>query len=428
MQATHTRAEHYDALETRDCAERERALLARLPALIARAQQAPGWARILRGVAAAAVTTRAALAALPVTRKGDLHALQDAGLAAGRGPFGGLNTTPANELAHLFMSPGPIYDPGGRGDDWWRAARALYAAGVRAGDVIHNCFSYHFTPGAWMIESAARKLGCPVIPAGIGQTEQQVQAIAALRPRVYTGTPSFLKIILEKAAETGTDISCLTTALVGGEACPPALEQWLRDRGVSHVYQWYGTADLGCVAYQTSARDGLVIEEDLIVEIVRPGTGDPLPEGEVGEVVVTLFNDDYPLVRFGTGDMSAVLPGASPCGRTNMRIKGWMGRADQTTKVRGMFVHPGQVDAVVKRFAEIRRARLVVEGELANDRMTLRCELAPGEASGAEIDALAARITEALRDVTKLRGEVVFVAPGALPNDGKVIEDARKYD
>jgi len=425
MADTHTRADHYDALETRDPIVRERDLLARLPALIARAQQAPGFATLLAGIDARSIDSRAALARLPVTRKSDLHGLQEAGIAAGIGPFGGLNATPVAGLAHLYMSPGPIFDPEGRGEDWWRTARALYAAGARPGDVIHNCFSYHFTPGAWMIDGGARKLGCPVVPAGIGQTEQQVQAIAALRPRLYTGTPSFLKIILEKAAEMNTPLPSLQIALVGGEACPPALETWLREHGVAEVYQWYGTADLGCIAYQTPARAGLTIDESLIVEIVRPGTGDPVPEGEVGEVVVTLFNDDYPLVRFGTGDMSAVLPGLSPCGRTNTRIKGWMGRADQTTKVRGMFVHPGQVDQVVKRFAEIKRARLVVEGELANDRMTLRCELAPGQASGAEVDALAARIAEALRDVTKLRGEVAFVA--SLPNDGKVIEDARQY-
>lgn len=420
-----TRADHYDALETRDPALRERDLLARLPALIVRAQQAPGFARLLAGVDARSIDSRAALARLPVTRKSDLHGLQEAGIAAGIGPFGGLNATPVARMGHVYMSPGPIFDPEGRGEDWWRTARALYAAGVRPGDVIHNCFSYHFTPGAWMIEGGARKLGCPVVPAGIGQTEQQVQAIAALRPRAYTGTPSFLKIILEKAAEMQVALPSLQIALVGGEACPPALETWLREHGVAEVYQWYGTADLGCIAYQTPARAGLTIDEELIVEIVRPGTGDPVPEGEVGEVVVTLFNDDYPLVRFGTGDMSAVLAGPSPCGRTNIRIKGWMGRADQTTKVRGMFVHPGQIDQVVKRFAEIRRARLVVEGELANDRMTLHCELTPGRASGAEVDALAARIAEALRDLTKLRGEVAFVP--SLPNDGKVIEDARKY-
>ncbi len=426
MDESIARDDPLDALETRDPLVRERELMARLPALIARAQEAPGLAQILAGVDAAQVDTRAALARLPVTRKSDLQALQTQGLAGGLGPFGGLNATPVWALAHLYMSPGPIFDPEGRGEDWWRTARALHAAGVRAGHVIHNCFAYHFTPGAWMIESGARKLGCPVVPAGIGQTEQQVQAIAALRPSVYTGTPSFLKIILEKAAEMQVPLPSLKRALVGGEACPPALETWLREHGIAEVYQWYGTADLGCIGYQSRAREGLIIEESLIVEIVRPGTGDPVPEGEVGEVVVTLFNDDYPLVRFGTGDMSAVLPGASPCGRTNTRIKGWMGRADQTTKVRGMFVHPGQIDQVVKRFAEIKRARLVVEGELANDRMTLRCELTPGEASGAQVDALAARIAEALRDLTKLRGEVAFVQ--GLPNDGKVIEDARKYE
>jgi phenylacetate-CoA ligase len=424
-----------DSREFEPPAERERGLMLRLPELIHRAQTAPGWARILQGVNAHGINTRAALARLPVTRKGDLKALQDASLAAGEGPFGGLNTTQVAQLGRLFMSPGPVYDPEGRGDDWWRVSRALRAAGARAGDVIHNCFSYHLTPGAWMIEGGARALGCPVIPAGSGQTEQQVQAIAALRPRIYTGTPSFLKLILDKAAETGTDVSSLQLALVGGEACPPSLEAWLREHGVRGVFQWYGTADIGMIGYQSGRPDdasranpGLIIDEDLLVEIVRPGTGDVLADGEVGEVVVTSFNADYPLVRFGTGDMSAVLAERSPCGRTNLRIKGWMGRADQTTKVRGMFVHAGQVDQVVKRFAEIARARLMVEGELANDRMSLRCELRGDHATGGAPDGLAERIAEAIRDITKLRGDVSFVAAGSLPNDGKVIEDARKYE
>lgn len=427
MTAHVTAGPHFDARETRDADARALDLIERLPSAIARAQQAPGFAARLAGVDPSSIISREALARLPVTRKSDLKHLQELGLSNGLGPFGGLNATPLPDLGRLYMSPGPIFDPEGRGTDWWRVARALYAAGVRPGDIIHNCFSYHFTPGAWMIDGGARRLGCPIIPAGSGQTEQQVQAIAALRPKVYTGTPSFLKIILEKAAEMQVDISCLRIALVSGEACPPSLESWLRDHGVAEVYQWFGTADLGLVAYQTPAREGLVVDEDLLLEIVRPGTGDPVPDGEVGEIVVTLFNDDYPLVRFGTGDMSAILSGPSPCGRTNLRIKGWMGRADQTTKVRGMFVHPGQVDQVVKRFSEIGRARLVVEGELANDRMTLVCELLPGEASGAEMDALTARIADAIRDVTKLRGDVRIVEAGHLPNDGKVIEDARSY-
>jgi phenylacetate-CoA ligase len=421
-----------DPLEFQPHAEREHGLMLRLPALVHHAQTAPGWARILQGVNAHQVNTRDALSRLPVTRKGDLKALQDASLAAGKGPFGGLNTTQVAQLARLFMSPGPVYDPEGRGEDWWRVSRALRAAGARTGDVIHNCFSYHLTPGAWMIEGGARALGCPVIPAGSGQTEQQVQAIAALRPRIYTGTPSFLKLILDKAQETGADVSSLQLALVGGEACPPSLEAWLHEHGVSGVFQWYGTADIGMIGYQSArpsdpqrANPGLLIDEDLIVEIVRPGTGDVVAPGEVGEVVVTSFNADYPLVRFGTGDMSAVFAEPSPCGRTNLRIKGWMGRADQTTKVRGMFVHPGQVDLVVRRFPEVARARLVVEGELANDNMTLRCELRGGAVPA---DGLKESIADAIRDLTKLRGDVSFVAAGSLPNDGKVIEDARKYE
>ncbi|SNS10792.1 phenylacetate-CoA ligase [Noviherbaspirillum humi] len=411
-----------DPLETRDPQQREEALMRALPALVARAQAAPGWARILRDIDAAAVTGRAALARLPVTRKSDLHALQQA-----EPPFGGLTTTPARRLRHLFMSPGPIFDPEGSAQDWWRFARPMRAIGLRAGHVVQNCFSYHFTPAAFMAEGGAASLGCPVIPAGIGQTEMQVQAMAALKPDAYVGTPSFLKIIIEKAQEMGADIRSLQRALVGAEALPPSLRAWLQDNGVRRVLQMYGSADIGNIAYETESdgavNPGMVMDEDLILEIVRPGTGDPVPEGEVGEVVVTSFNPDYPLIRFGTGDLSAVLPGRSPCGRTNVRIRGWMGRADQTTKVRGMFVHPSQVAEVVRRHPEIAKARLVVSGEMANDVMTLHCELAsPSSEAGME-----AALVDTMRDVTKLRGEVRFVGKGELPNDGKVIEDARSY-
>jgi phenylacetate-CoA ligase len=299
-------------------------------------------------------------------------------------------------------------------------ARAIYAAGFRPGELIHNCFSYHFVPAGSMMETGAHAVGCTVFPGGTGQTEQQVQAIVDLQPAGYIGTPSFLKIILEKAADMGVALPSLRKAMFGGEAFPPSLRDWYLARGID-AYQCYATADVGSIAYETPAREGLVVDEGVILEIVRPGTGDPVPEGEVGEVVVTVLNATYPLVRFGTGDLSAILAGPCPTGRTNVRIKGWMGRADQTTKIRGMFVHPKQVDDVVKRFPEIGRARLVVSGEMANDVMTLRVESAVATAG------LAERIGEAVRDVTKLRAQVELVAPGALPNDGKVIEDARSY-
>ena len=407
---------HLDALETRAPEEREAALLARLPKQVAHAKaRCAHFAGSLAQVDAAAVGSRAALARLPVVRKHQLLALQQA-----RPPFGGLAATPLTSLGRVFSSPGPIYDPEGAGADWWRFARSLYAAGFRAGDLVHNTFAYHFTPAGFMLDGAARRLGCCVFPAGVGQTEMQARTIADLKPAGYTGTPSFLKIILEKADEMGADVSCLKKAVVSGEAFFPAQKQLCAERGIA-AYQAYATADLGLIAYETEARQGLVLEEELILEIVRPGSGDPVAEGEVGEVVVTSLNPDYPLIRFGTGDLSAVLPGSSPCGRTNVRIKGWLGRADQTTKVKGMFVHPEQVDAVVKRHPEVRRARLVVTNDGGNDLMTLHCE-APVDA------ALAQAVADSLRDVTKLRGEVVFVAPGALADDGKVIDDARKYD
>jgi phenylacetate-CoA ligase len=413
--------DYLDSLETRDPAQRERDLMARLPELVARAQAAPGWARILKGVNASDIRSRAALAQLPVTRKSDLKDLQH-----NDAPFGGLTSTPARQLRHLFMSPGPIFDPEGTGQDWWRFARPMAALGLRKGHIIQNCFSYHFTPAAFMAEGGAAKLGCPVIPAGIGQTEMQVQAMAELKPDAYVGTPSFLKIIIEKAREMGADISSVQRALVGAEALPPSLRKWLQDNGVPNVLQMYGSADVGNIAYETQTdgqvNPGMIMDEDLILEIVRPGTGDPVVEGEVGEVVITSFNPDYPLIRFGTGDMSAIMPGISPCGRTNTRIKGWMGRADQTTKVRAMFVHPSQVAEVVKRYPQIAKARLVVTGEMANDVMTLHCEVDDPAAVAAEA------VVETIRDITKLRGEVKLVGRGSLPNDGKVIEDARKYE
>ena len=416
---------YHDALETRDPEQRERALMAALSAQIAHAQtHTAAFARSLADVDAAQVTSRAALARLPVIRKHELLERQrDPGAPDAFGGFSALgwgHVSAARRALRVFASPGPIHEPEGSAPDYWRMARALHAAGFRGGDLVHNGFSYHFTPAGAMMESGAFALGCTVFPGGTGQTEQQVQAMAALRPAAYIGTPSFLKIILEKADELGVALPSLTKASVGGEAFPPSLRDWLLSRGIS-AYQSYGTADLGLVAYETAAREGLVLDEGVIVEIVRPGTGDPVPDGEVGEVVVTTLNPGYPLIRFGTGDLSAVLAGSCPTGRTNTRIKGWMGRADQTAKVRGMFVHPAQVAEIARRHPEVRKARLVVSGEMANDRMLLSVEV-----EGAP-EGLAARLANTVREVTKLRSEIALCARGSLPNDGKVIEDARRY-
>lgn len=427
---------HHDALETRAPELREAALMAALPAQVAAAQQVPALADKLAGVDAQAVTSRAALAALPVTRKHELLERQQASRAPGAArwdPFGGFSalgwralmearTGARRPALRVYQSPGPIYEPDAGTPDYWRVARALFAAGIRAGDLVHVSFSYHLTPGAWIMDSGAQALGCTVFPGGVGNTEQQLQAMAELRADAYAGTPSFLRILLEKAAETGTPLPALKKALVSGEAFPPSLRDWLRERGVE-AYQAYATADVGTIAYETAAREGLVVDEGVIVEIVRPGSGEPVPDGEVGEVVVTVLNPDYPLLRFGTGDLSAVLPGPCPTGRTNRRIKGWMGRADQTAKVRGMFVHPSQVEEVRRRHPELGRARLIVEGEMANDRMTLRAETVAAGMAG-----LADAVAASVRDVTKLRCDVALLAPGSLPNDGKVIEDARRYD
>jgi len=414
-------ADHFDKLETRSPKQRETALLAALPKLIAHARRrAPGFGRILENIDPAKINSRKALAALPVTRKSDLAELQ-----AKERPLGGLNATPVAKLAKIFVSPGPVYEPEGRGRNWWRTARALYAGGFRAGDLVANTFAYHFTPAGSMLESGALAIGCTVVPAGVGQTEMQIAVIHDLNINAYIGTPSFLKLIVEKAAELGSDISSLKKAHVGAEYLPPALRTAMLERGI-RVTQSYGTADLGSLAYESLAADGsvtegMILDEGLLLEIVRPGTGDPVPAGEVGEVVITTFNRDYPLVRFGTGDLSAILPGKSPCGRTNMRIRGWMGRADQSTKVRAMFVTPKQVNEIVRRHPEIAKARLVVEGESGNDRMTLKCEVTKRPAG------LVEAVVASIRDLTKLRGEVVLVEAGSLPNDGKVIEDLRKY-
>ena len=415
--------QYFDALETRDSLAREAALMAALPGQVAHAQKSSAaFAAMLKDVNPAVVTSRAALAQLPVIRKHELLEYQQAARSAGGDVFGGFSAVGfGSQMPRVFASPGPIYEPEGAAKDYWRMARAMFAAGFRPGELIHNCFSYHFVPAGSMMESGAHALGCTVFAGGTGQTEQQVQAMAELQPAGYIGTPSFLKIIVEKAAAMGVALPSVTKAMFGGEAFPPSLRDWFAERGIAG-YQCYATADLGSIAYETPAREGLVLDERVILEIVRPGTGDPVSEGEVGEVVVTTLNPDYPLIRFGTGDLSAILPGTCSTGRTNTRIKGWMGRADQTTKIRGMFVHPGQVADIIKRFPEVARARLVVTGEMANDVMTLKVETACGGP-----DALAAKVGEAIRDVTKLRGHVEFLLPGTLPNDGKVIEDARSY-
>jgi phenylacetate-CoA ligase len=405
---------YFDALETRDPEERDRDVLARLPDLMTLAATTPGWAAQLGHVDAHTITSRAALAKLPVLHKSELAERQRK-----EPPFGGFNVAPPGRLRRLLMSPGPIFEPEGIGKDFWGAARALFAAGFRSSDIVHNSFSYHLTPGGFIMESGAHALGCAVVPGGTGNTEQQIEAIAHFKPSGYTGTPDFLKILLDAAVKAGKDVSSLKRGLVSGAALPGSLRQELAGRGVA-VRQCYATADLGVIAYESEARDGMIVNEGLLVEIVRPGTGDPIAIGQVGEVVVTSFNADYPMVRLATGDLSAILLGASPCGRTNVRLAGWMGRADQTTKVKGMFVHPAQVAEVARRHPEIGRLRLVVTRADEQDIMTLMAE-----ARALSEDARSA-IAATLLSVTKLRGEVRIVPPGALPNDGKVIADERQ--
>jgi phenylacetate-CoA ligase len=404
--------DHYDTLETRDPAVREAALLGALPGLLAVLRTAPAWAERLAGVDAAAVTDRAALARLPVLRKADLIAAQ-----AVDPPFGGFLTVPPGSLSRIFVSPGPVFVPEGREGDAWGAARALYAAGVRPGDVAANTFGYHATPGAFILESGLRTLGCPVFAAGPGSASEAVATLAMLRPAVYCGVPDYLNLLQDRAEETGRTLG-FAKALVSGAALPAALRARIEGRGV-RVAEAYATADLGVVAYESAAREGLILSEGLILEIVRPGTGDPVPDGEVGEVVVTRLAGSHPVLRLATGDLSAILPGTSPCGRTNVRIRGFMGRADQRTKVKGMFVDPLQIAEILRRHPGIARARLVVGREGHTDTMTLRVE-APAEAADA--------IADTLRLVTRLSGRVECVAPGSLPNDGKVIADERPVD
>jgi phenylacetate-coenzyme A ligase PaaK-like adenylate-forming protein len=409
-------AEFFDHLETRDAEQRELAHFNLLPGFLARVMDnAPAWAAHLDGVDPQAVTSREALAKLPVIRKGDLKALQGA-----KPPLGGLSVGGDILAGRVFMSPGPIFEPEGLGEDWWRSARALYAAGFRKGDIVHNTFAYHLTPGGWILDAGARALGCTVIPAGPGNTEQQLDAIEHLKPNTFVGVPDYLKILLDKAAEAGRDASSFKRALFSGGALFPSLRQEYQDRGI-RTFQVYATADAGTIAYESHALEGMIIDEGLIVEIVRPGTGDPVPEGEVGEVVVTVFNRHYPMVRLATGDLSAVLPGASPCGRSNMRIKGWMGRADQTTKVKGMFVHPETIAQIVSRHAELSKVRLVVTRDGDQDTMTLQAESTTPDPAFGEL------VAATLQDVTKLKGIIELVQPGTLPNDGKVIADERDY-
>ncbi len=407
---------NFDALETRDPEDREKALAQELRAAVANAKaNAPGMAWQLAGVNPYEVTSRAALARIPVLRKGRLAELQ-----ASQPPLGRLATHTPGGFRHLFMSPGPIFEPGGGGHDWWRFGRALHAAGVRRGDIVHNCFAYHLTPAGMMFESGAAAVGACVFPGGTGNTEAQARAAAHLKPGVWTGTPDFLKLILDKAAELDLSLGSITRALVSGGALFPSLRAEYRERGIA-THQCYATADLGLIAYESPALEGMIVDEGVIVEIVRPGTGEPVPEGEVGEVVVTTLNPDYPLIRFATGDLSAVLPGASPCGRTNMRIRGWMGRADQTTKIKGMFVRPEQVAEIVTRHLMVMKARLTVTRENEQDAFEIAVE-AP------EVEGLVPEIAETVKGVLKLTGAVRIVPIGSLPNDGKVIDDLRSYD
>ena len=407
----------YDTLETRDPALREEQQFDELKKQLHNARDhAPAYTSILADVDLATVNDRTALSAIPLTRKSDIAKRQSE-----LPPLGGYAAAPMDSFYNVFASPGGIFEPGAARDDYWNFARGLYAAGIRAGDLIHNTFSYHFTPAGLMVDSAARALGCPVFPGGVGQTELQVQVMARLKPRAYCGTPSFLKIILDKAAEVKISVDTLSLGLVGGEALPGSLRTELSDSGVD-VVQFYGTADLGMVAYESSAKEGMILEEKVIVEIVRPGTGEPVAEGEVGEIVVTTLSPEYPLIRFATGDLSAFMSGNSPCGRTNRRIKGWMGRADQTAKVRGMFVHPSQVASVVSRHDELLRARLVIGRVDNQDVMTLKCEIENHQES---IEQL---IEQSVREICKLRADIELCPAGALPNDGVVIEDARPLD
>ncbi|MEO0810163.1 MAG: AMP-binding protein [Pseudomonadota bacterium] len=406
---------YFDHLETRDPEQRELALFNMLPGFLARTvETADGWAKHLQGIDPQSVTSRAALAQLPVIRKASLRAVQ-----AAAPPLGGLTTSDFRSFKRVFMSPGPIFEPEGHGEDWWRSARALCSAGFRSGDIVLNTFAYHLTPGAWIVDAGARALGCTVIPAGPDHTEQQLEAIAHLKPTAFVGVPDYLKFLLDKAAQAGKDTSSLKRGLVSGGALYPSLRQEYFDRGIS-VFQVYATAEAGHIAYESEALEGMIVDEGVLLEIVRPGTGDPLPPGEVGEVVVTTFNRDYPMIRLATGDLSTVLPGISPCGRTNMRIRGWMGRADQATKIKGTFVHPGQIARISDLYPQLGRVRLVVGRDRTQDTMILKAEALNHEYG------LVEEIAATLFEITKLKGAVQLVPPDTLPNDGRVIEDERE--
>ena len=405
----------YEPAEAQDSHTREERLFRLLPGLIGRAMHgAPGWGRHLSGIDATAINSRATLARLPLLRKSDLPVLQ-----RDNPPFGGFVTS--RPIARIMVSPGPILEPQVGGADPWRMARALFAAGFRDGDIVHNAFAYHLTPAGFMLDEAARALGCTVVPAGTGNTEQQAEAIVRLAPSGYIGTPDYLKALLDKIGETQTGPCSITRALVSGGALFPALRAEYAQRGIT-VLQCYATAELGLIAYESSAESGMILNEDIIVEIVRPGTGEPVPDGEVGEVVVTNFDETYPLIRFATGDLSAIMPGQSPCGRTGTRIRGWMGRADQSTKVKGLFVHPSHIAELSRKHPELGRLRLVVAREGDQDVMELRAEHA-----GPPDPGLGERVAASLAEVTRLKGRVVVVAPGTLPNDGRVIADERNY-
>lgn len=394
----------YDDLETRDAQAREAAQTKELLAQIKRVQSAAQ--SCLTG--GDGVLSLDDLSRLSVLRKSQLIEWQ-----AENPPFGGI---PVQNISHIFQSPGPIYEPGGNSHNWWRFARFLHACGIGADDVIQNCFGYHLTPAGAMLESGGRAVGATVVPAGTGQTELQVMAAAQAGVTAYAGTPDYLKVILEKADEMGVTLG-ITKAAVSGGALFPSLREWYAARGITCL-QCYATADLGMIAYETSATSGMIVDEGVIVEIVTPGTGDPVSEGEVGEVVVTTLNPDYPLIRFATGDLSAVMDGQSACGRTNTRIKGWMGRADQTAKIKGMFVRPEQVAALVAATGAD-RIRVVVGREAETDVMAILAE-----GTGLNGDDVGARA----KDILKLKGDVTVVAPGKLPRDGLVIEDARTYE
>ncbi len=403
---------YFDALETRSAEQRAEENAVALISQVSRAKSLSGYSEMLSGVDAAAISTTEDLIKLPVLRKSDLTGAQNV-----KQTLGGFNARNLEDFGHIFQSPGPIYEPGGTEHDWWRMGRFIHAAGIGKGDIVQNCFSYHLTPAGMIFENGARAVGAAILPAGIGQTELQVRAAVDIGTTVYAGTPDFLNVIIEKSIEMGEKLS-IKKAVVGGGALFPSLRQKYANLGIS-CFQSYATADLGNIAYESPAMEGMIVDEGVIVEIVTPGTGNPVTAGEVGEVVVTTLNPDYPLIRFATGDLSVFLPGQSPCGRTNVRIKGWMGRADQTTKIKGMFVRPGQVAALVSARDEIDRARVIAIREGEMDAMIVQIETNSNDTS---------KFEDLVKTHLKIKGTVELCVPGALPRDGLVIEDQRTYD